>query len=413
MTMAYPYDEGEKNFVLTEILHLKDFFDITIISSTNQVKSEYGKDIENLKEYGVRMYNVPYSEISKFTKIVMGIGAFCSPIVRKEIFEILRGKQVFRRIYEAIAFYIYGRKFYREVYRKKIIENSNNTILYTYWYNVQTLGSIFLKQKYPKVKIVTRAHGFDLYNERFPGNRQPYKNIMDAFIERVYFICDTGKEYYLNHFKHEMIKDKYLVARIGTKAVKCENPIKKSDKFRFVSCSSLIPLKRVNLIIEALSLIPSDLKIEWIHFGDGMCKAKLLEQAYRMLKSKKNIEYTFLGNVENGVIQDYYSKFYVDAFISVSSTEGLPVSMQEAMAYGIPLIGTDVGGVHELIKENGFLLMANPTASEICNMIMTYMILPESKIDEMRSKSVSMWKENYCSDCNSENITKSLLELVD
>jgi len=42
----------------------------------------------------------------------------------------------------------------------------------------------------------------------------------------------------------------------------------------------------------------------------------------------------------------------------------------EVMSFGIPVIGTNVGGVSELVnQENGHLLSANPAAQEIVSVI--------------------------------------------
>ena len=60
----------------------------------------------------------------------------------------------------------------------------------------------------------------------------------------------------------------------------------------------------------------------------------------------------------------------VRCFINVSSSEGIPVSIMEVMSFGIPVIGTNVGGVSELVnQENGHLLSANPAAQEIVSVI--------------------------------------------
>ena len=47
-----------------------------------------------------------------------------------------------------------------------------------------------------------------------------------------------------------------------------------------------------------------------------------------------------------------------DIFILPSYTEGLPISILEAMAYSVPVISTNVGGIPEVIKneENGYIL---------------------------------------------------------
>ena len=47
----------------------------------------------------------------------------------------------------------------------------------------------------------------------------------------------------------------------------------------------------------------------------------------------------------------------MDGLVSVSESEGLPVSMMEAVAAGLPVLGTDVGGVREIVTpEAGVLL---------------------------------------------------------
>ena len=53
------------------------------------------------------------------------------------------------------------------------------------------------------------------------------------------------------------------------------------------SCSSLIPLKRVGLLIEALSDIKDiapDGNVKWVHFGDGELRQLLEKQANEYLK---------------------------------------------------------------------------------------------------------------------------------
>lgn len=67
-----------------------------------------------------------------------------------------------------------------------------------------------------------------------------------------------------------------------------------------------------------------------------------------------------------------------DVFILPSFAEGVPVSLMEAMACGVPVIGTNVGGVTELIEHNVSGLVVAPSDSEaLKNAISSYLESPE------------------------------------
>jgi len=64
----------------------------------------------------------------------------------------------------------------------------------------------------------------------------------------------------------------------------------------------------------------------------------------------------------------------VDAFILSSKREGVPMSILEAMAAGLPIIATNVGGIPEIVKdgENGILVPPqdqNSLANAICRVL--------------------------------------------
>jgi glycosyltransferase involved in cell wall biosynthesis len=92
----------------------------------------------------------------------------------------------------------------------------------------------------------------------------------------------------------------------------------------------------------------------WTHFGDGDEKAKIktILDAF-----PKNGRAVFLGMVQNTTVIQFYEKNPVDIFVNVSYSEGLPVSIMEALSFGIPCIATDVGGTSEIIDETCGLLV--------------------------------------------------------
>ena len=56
------------------------------------------------------------------------------------------------------------------------------------------------------------------------------------------------------------------------------------------------------------------------------------------------ISVKIMGRMKNKDIYSLYEKEKPDLFINLSSSEGIPVSIMEAMSFGIPVISTDVGG---------------------------------------------------------------------
>ena len=93
--------------------------------------------------------------------------------------------------------------------------------------------------------------------------------------------------------------------------------------------------------------------------GDGIYRQELEDLANR-LKIRHHV--CFLGKVSRDEVLDYMDT--ADLFIMPSRTEGLPRALIEAMARGVPAIGSNVGGIPELLsneflfeKENVFELV--------------------------------------------------------
>jgi len=94
-----------------------------------------------------------------------------------------------------------------------------------------------------------------------------------------------------------------------------------------------------------------DKEIRFIIIGDGPERGRIEEEFKRHCGSRA----LFLGNKTHADIVDYYSA--ADFSVLPSLMEATSISGLEAMAAGLPLVGTQVGGIPELIKdgENGYL----------------------------------------------------------
>lgn len=82
---------------------------------------------------------------------------------------------------------------------------------------------------------------------------------------------------------------------------------------------------------------------------------------------------------------------WADVFILPSYNEGLPISILEAMSYGMPVISTPVGGIPEVVDEQNGILVKPGNEEEIVQAI-TYFIEHPSKISTMGNHSQEVVK---------------------
>jgi glycosyltransferase involved in cell wall biosynthesis len=98
-----------------------------------------------------------------------------------------------------------------------------------------------------------------------------------------------------------------------------------------------------------------------------------------------------------------------DGFVLSSISEGLPNSVMEAMATGVPIVATDVGGVAELVRdgETGFLVTAaNPGA--LAKAMLHLMSLPSVDVANLTAAA----KAHVTVNCNLQTVTESWVALV-
>lgn len=395
VTETFPYGTGEKTFILPELDELAKNYDVTIISHAS--KAVLSDKVNETKLDG-RIKNVNIDvNLKWYKKILYLIRFFVDQDGIRELKCIFSAKKkIFTRIYQSIGFYALAMENYALMRKKGLLHFDVEAIYYTYWYFYYTYSMTREKVKFPNVKIVTRAHGFDLYSERYDGNRQPFKKIMDANLDKVFFISNQGKEYYERKYKVKN-ENKYIVSRLGALGSERKNRACEEDKevFRIVSCSRIIPLKRVDLITDALNLLTERKKIEWIHFGSGSQYEDVVAYTKKILRNKSDINFQFVGNVPNQKVLDFYDQNYINCFVSTSSSEGIPVSIMEALSYGIPFIAINVGGVSELYEKNGILLKANSTAQDVAKSFSEMIHMEKEEYSQLRENAYLTWKNKY------------------
>ncbi|MGQ9619503.1 MAG: glycosyltransferase [Bacteroidales bacterium] len=250
-----------------------------------------------------------------------------------------------------------------------------------------------------KPKIIVRFHGTDLY-EHLHSNYIPWRNEQIKRINSIITVSETGKKYL--SLKYGIHPDNIFLSRIGTQDCGL-NPYKKSDIVRIVSCSNIVPVKRVELIIATLKYLKT--RVEWIHFGEGALKQKVLNLASEL---PGTISWKIPGEIKHDELINFYRSVSVDFFINVSSSEGVPVSVMEALSFGIPVIATAAGGTAEIVSDSdGIIIPVDFVPESLAGKIER--IITSENYMQLRTAARKTWEEK----CREDKLYPGFIEFLE
>lgn len=406
-TNSFPYNTGEKAFVLPELERLRKRYDITVISHADEEQRKLDYVEPEILE-GLQVLCFPRPVIRTGDKLWALISYFFSEDGRQEIKEICKGKKRCERFYQSLSFYAQSLADQKELRASGILSGAEQTIYYSFWNTYYCYSMIREGRRHPNVRIFSRLHGFDLYHERMPGGRQPLKHQMDKGTDGLIFLGDFARQYYQEKIQDAKFSDtKLYVCPLGTEAPARRMPPMSDGTWRILSCSSVIPLKRVERIVDGLAAVKAEkIKIHWTHIGGGEGLESLRKYAAERLKDRENIQYTFIGQMEHEEVVRYYESEQVDCFITTSSTEGVPVSVMEAMSYGIPVIATSVGGIPEMIQGNGILLSPDPNGEEVAAALLKLCCMEEGDVSALKDRSYELWESRFAIEATARRLVE-------
>ena len=114
--------------------------------------------------------------------------------------------------------------------------------------------------------------------------------------------------------------------------------------------------------------------------------------------------------MSNKDIMEFYKINSVNLFITTSETESLPVSIQEAISFGIPIIATNVGGVSEIVNEKtGYLIDKKFDVKEVASLIGEFKNSSENSAS-FRNGVRNFWLNNFEANAVYEDFYQELIK---
>jgi glycosyltransferase involved in cell wall biosynthesis len=397
-TDSYPYNRAE-TFLETEIWYLSKVFDsICIRPMTGGGKS---------RDLPVNVHVLESMEDKNCSKATMYFLGFINSF-------ILFSEKSLRRNLSSVPFlksikYLGYGIWLKNRIKKDIVKI--DTVHYSYWMDYWAIALALSARKKIITSFVSRAHRYDLYTGTGEHALDFFKPFTINYLRKLYLISENGLSF-INNLHPEYSK-KYCLSRLGSSDPGFVSPQNSNNNVVLVSCSNLKPLKRVNLILDALIRLNKahpEAEITWFHIGEGEILGQLVRKAEEMLGGK-NIQCNFKGSLSNSEVIEFYHNQPVDVFLNVSETEGIPVSIMEAQSFGIPVIATATGGTPEIVNNaNGLLLNVN-LDPEVLSEILYRVYSDKAGWADKRARSRKSWEDNFKAENNYRSFSLELAGL--
>lgn len=399
LTSSYPY-QTQESFLESEIPYIQNHFDkiITLAIDIDKNAKKMRATPGNADCYNIAKQK---KTVSRMQSKLMGAVNYVKGSEYSDVdTEAGSTKQkIFLEYFCARADREF--KLCMDILNKYEFSQYDSITIYSYWFFVSAMiGTKIkdaLKPKCKKIKLISRAHGYDVYEYVNELNYLPMRAYLLDRFDAVYPCSINGEEHIRK--KYPVFEHKVKHAYLGT----VDNGINKgsSDGFRIVSCSRAVSLKRLDRLVDGLAKLENSgiENMEWVHIGDG----PELERIRKLAAEKLGfMSVKFTDGVSNADVFEYYRKNPVDLFVNVSNTEGLPVSIMEAVSFGVPVLATNVGGVAEIVRNNynGRVISPDFTDDELAYEIKRFALADEEERSKIKRNARLYWEENFNADKN-------------
>lgn len=181
---------------------------------------------------------------------------------------------------------------------------------------------------------------FPILNFRLPGNV--------AFLNKIPYVFSISKSVGDSLLKKTGVKSIIVNNGILTSKFKIRNTTERSKQFNIVQVSRLDHIKKgQDLILEAISRLGYDVKIDFIGEGDSL---DYLKDLSKQLDIENRVR--FLGKKTQAYLYENLCKY--DLFVQPSRYEGFGLTVAEAVAANVPVLVSEGDGPAEITCGNKY-----------------------------------------------------------
>jgi colanic acid/amylovoran biosynthesis glycosyltransferase len=343
ITVRTPFSTGE-TFILTEMLSLKEMGADLLIIPRDRSDRVFHREAEPLLNHTL---SIPRLNL-KILKACFEF-AFMHPLSFLGIFNdaILKARNL------KVSF----KNFVilpKSIYLSTILKQQSVSHIHAHWAST-TSTMAYIASRVSGIPWSFTAHRWDIKE-----NNILREKVRKAAFVRV--IDENGRKQVLDIVHDMSLTKKVAVIHMGVNVPeKSQIRRRENGPFIILCPANLVAVKGHKYLIDACKyIVDRGVKFRCFIVGDGPLRTALEID----VKSKNLGSYiTFLGKLEHEKLLELYKERMVDLVVLPSivteegEKEGIPVALMEAMAYGIPVISTDTGGIPELLSGAGIIVL--------------------------------------------------------
>jgi len=291
------------------------------------------------------------------------------------------------------------------------VRKNNYELIYVHYINHSLLPFLFIKNICKKPLIIN-AHGSDVITSTKIGNI--IQKLVYPIIKKANLVVVPSSYYKQVIIEKYKISEEYVFispsAGINIQVFKQLNIKKSYNCFTIGYISRIDHGKGWNVLLESIYILKSKNKIFKVMIIGGGSQEKVLDRKIKSLKLQEYIEY--LGPIKQEKLPLYINQMDVFVFPTIRKAESLGLVGLEAMACGVPIIGSNIGGLKDYIKDgiNGKLFEPG-NANELSEKISYFMDMNENDINKYKNTAIETAKL-YESETISISMKNKIQEII-
>lgn len=289
-------------------------------------------------------------------------------------------------------------RFYSVLCREKL------DIIHAHEYGHFTTDTAALFSKSHKIPLVLTVHGYVISNNVLSTFKKIYDNTIGSVVidtaRKIITVSERQKEDITRWNGGKIDHNKLIYIPNGILMDKFKN-LEHNDRFYqkynfgdgplVLSVGRLLPRKGFLYLIDAAKKVKKshpDAKFVIV----GPDSGDMQNLIRRINENGLTDNFFILGAIQDNELKYLYSR--ADVFAIPSLYEGLPTTLLEAMAYGKPIVGSDIDGIRTVIENGVSGLIVPPTdidalADNIC------LLLEDKNLSDKLSKNAKDKVKNY------------------